>query len=89
MKTMFESLMLFIANYGSYISAIFRVSIATPLVGDEGADDEASARGVGTCIATRHLEGGTASVSQRSRTKHSGYLTSNGLGSLEVGGADD
>ena len=85
MKAMFESLKLFVTNFASYILALIRVSVATPLDGDEGADGESSARDLGTRLGTEPGESVTAYGSPRRRTKHPGYITSSGRGSLEVG----
>ncbi len=85
MKAMFESLKLFVTNFASYILALIRVSVATPLDGDESVDGESSARDFGTAIDTEPGEVVTAYGSPRHRLKHPGYITSNGRGSLEVG----
>lgn len=85
MKAMFDSLKLFVANFASYILALIRVSVATPLDGDESADGKANVRDIGTYIDTESGEVVTAYGSPRHRLKHPGYITSNGRGSLEVG----
>ena len=89
MKAMFESLKLFIENFASYIIVLVRVSVVTPLDGDKPADAESSARDWGTGIDIESGEALTAYGTARRRTKRRGYVTSNGRGSLEIGGADD
>lgn len=85
MKAMFESLKLFIKNAASYVIALVRVSLVTPLKGDEVSDAEALARDCGTDTDADLGQAGIAYGSPQRRTKHPGYVTSNGRGSLEVG----
>lgn len=89
MTVMLVSLKLFIGNLWSYVSTLVRVSVVTPLDAEEGLDADAIARDSGTNIHTELGEVGCAYDLPRRLSRHPGYITSNGLGSLEVGGADD
>lgn len=89
MKAMFDALQSSVANVVSYISTLVRVSVAIPLVDDKDAGTESSAPDSGNCVDTEFGEVAAAYHPTRHSTKHPGYITSNGLGSLEVGGADD
>lgn len=89
MNWLFHSRLTAIANLASYLLAVVRASITIPIE-DETADDCCSnARATKADIGSVSGETGAAYCQSRCRTKHPGYTTSNGLGSLEVGGADD
>jgi len=89
MKEAFESAKLFIADFSSYILGLVRVSAVTPLDGDKATDAESSPHDRWAGLSSESAEAVTGHGSLRHRTKHPGYVTSNGLGSLEVGGVDD
>ena len=89
MKAMFEALQSSVANVVSYISTLVRASVAIPLIDDKDAGAESSAPNSGSCVDTEFGEAAAAYHPPRHSTKHPGYMASNGLGSLEVGGADN
>lgn len=88
MKAVFESLKLFSVDFVSRILALVRVSVVTPLDGDKVSDAEAIAGDWGTDTDDPGEAGRSYNLARRV-SRHPGYVTSNGLGSLEVGGADD
>jgi len=87
MKTFIESLGSCIANSLAHISTLARAGVVIPLTSasTDGSGETDAAR-----IADESLPGRQHPTSQADcDIEHPGFMTSNGLGSMEIGHADD